>query len=246
MERALTLTKTTIGKKVLMALSGIMMLGFSVGHLSGNLKAFASAQAFNDYAAWLRTMPTLLWAARIGLLVAFGVHIASAASLWARNRAARPNRYAKKKDLATDYAAKTMYWSGPILFFYIIFHLAHLTLGGAIFGDSAVFGIEGYTFDPHNPYNNMVKGFQYWPLVVVYALGVVSLATHLFHGIWSMFQTLGANHKRYNPFRRDVAIGLAVLLGVGFLSIPIAVQAELLEPTNQAFYYPELDPNLGD
>ena len=242
MERVLTLSKTTIGKKAAMAAAGVVMLGFSIGHLTGNLKAFASAQDFNDYAAWLRTMPAVLWGTRLALLAALVVHTGAAYSLWSRNREARHSRYAKKKDLATDYAAKTMYWTGPILLFYILFHLAHLTFGGMIFGDGAIFGIEGYVFDPHNPYNNMVKGFQHWPVVIPYVLGVVSLAMHLFHGIWSMFQTFGANHPKYNFLRRDLAIGLAVLLGAGFLSIPAAAMYGLLEPTTQTFYYPELAP----
>ncbi len=234
MERALTLTKTTIGKKVLMAVSGTVILGFSIGHLAGNLKVFASAQSYNDYAAFLHDTPALLWGTRIVLLFAFSAHIAAAAALWSRNRAARPNRYAKKKDLATDYAAKTMYWSGPILAFYLVFHLAHLTLGGVIFGDANLFGIEGYVFDPQNPYNNLVNGFRHWPIVVPYIFGVCALGMHLFHGIWSLFQTLGASHPKYNPFRRDVAIGLAVLLSAGYLSIPIAVQAGLLETASAA------------
>lgn len=242
MERALTLSKTTIGKKVAMAAAGVVMLGFSIGHLSGNLKAFAGAEAFNDYAAWLRTMPALLWTARIVLAGAFLTHTAAAYALWARNRAARPNRYAVKKDIATDYAAKTMYLTGPILFFYVLFHLAHLTLGGLIFGDGSLLGIEGYTFDHQNPYNNMVSGFQHWPVIVPYAIGVIALATHLFHGIWSLFQTIGANHPKYNQLRRDLAIGLAVLIGVGYLSLPAAAWLGYLEPTTQTFFYPELAP----
>ena len=244
MERALTLTKTTIGKKAIMAASGVAMLGFVVGHLSGNLKAFAGAEAFNEYAVWLRTMPGLLWGARIALLGALFAHMAAAFSLWSRNRVARKSRYAKKKDLATDYAAKTMYWSGPILFFYLVFHLVHLTFGGMIFGEeAAVFGIEGYTWDHSNPYNNLVQGFQHWAIVVPYVLGVIALGMHLFHGIWSAFQTVGLNHTRYNHLRRDLAIALAVFLTLGFLSLPFAVVMGWLQPTDQTFFYPELEPS---
>ncbi len=243
MERALTLTKTTIGKKALMALSGVAMLGFVIGHLSGNLKVFAGAEDFNEYAVWLRTMPGLLWGARIALLGALAAHMASAFSLWSRNKSARKSRYTKKKDLATDYAAKTMYWSGPILFFYIVFHLVHLTFGGMIFGESAVFGIEGYEWDHSNPYNNMVLGFQHWAVVVPYVLGVIALGVHLFHGIWSAFQTVGLNHTKYNFLRRDLSIALAVFITAGFLSIPVAVLAGWIEPTTQTFFYPELEPS---
>ena len=135
---------TTIGKKAVMAASGIILLGFTLGHLSGNLKAYAGPTEYNEYARWLRTVPALLWGARLALLFSFLAHMYSAFSLWKRNKNARPSRYHKKVDLATDYAAKTMYLSGPILLFYVLFHLVHLTFGGQIFGDSAIFGIEGY------------------------------------------------------------------------------------------------------
>ena len=238
--KALTLYSTSIGKKAVMAVSGVIMLGFAVGHLSGNLKAYAGPEEFNEYSAWLHSIPALLWGTRLALLFAFTAHIASAFSLWTRNRAARKSRYQKKVDVATDYAAKTMYMTGPILLFYVLFHLAHLTLGGKLFGDAAMFGIEGYTWEDSNPYNNMVRGFQHWPIVIPYVLGVLALGTHLFHGIWSMFQTFGASHPRYDQLRRDLAIGLAALLTLGFLSLPIAVQAGYLEPTNLTFNFPEL------
>ena len=240
MQRALTLYNTTIGKKAVMAASGFILLGFTVGHLSGNLKAFARPTEYNEYARWLRTVPALLWGARIALLFAVLAHIGSAFQLWKRNKDARPSRYQKNVSVATDYAAKTMYFSGPILLFYILFHLAHLTFGGMLFGEGAMFGIEGYAWEVSNPYNNMVRGFQHWPVVIPYVLGVVALGVHLFHGIWSMFQSLGANHPKYNHLRRDLAIGLAALLTLGNLSFPIAVMAGYLEPTNLTFHFPEL------
>ncbi len=240
MQKTLTLYDTTIGKKAAMAASGVILLGFTIGHLTGNLKVFSGPEEYNEYARWLRTVPALLWGARIALLFAFLVHINSAFQLWRRNGEARKTRYAKKVDVATDYAAKTMYWSGPILLFYVLFHLAHLTFGGQLFGDAAIFGIEGYTWEPSNPYNNMVRGFQHWPIVVPYVLGVLALGMHLFHGIYSMFQTLGANHPKYNFLRRDLAIALAALLTIGNLSFPIAVLAGYVEPTALRFNFPEL------
>ncbi|MBX3246460.1 MAG: succinate dehydrogenase cytochrome b subunit [Myxococcales bacterium] len=238
--KALTLYETTIGKKAVMAVSGVVLLGFTVGHLAGNLKAYAGPTEYNEYAQWLRTVPALLWGTRLALLFAVAAHIYSAFSLWRRNKQARPTRYHKKADLATDYAAKTMYLSGPILLFYILFHLVHLTFGGQIFGEGLIFGLEGYTWEVSNPYNNLVRGFQHWPVVIPYVLGVLALGVHLFHGIWSMFQSLGANHPKYNHLRRDVAIGLAALLTIGNLSFPIAVMAGYLEPTALRFNFPEL------
>lgn len=230
MERALTLSKTTIGKKIIMAISGMIWMGFAIGHLSGNLLAFSGPKAFNEYAGFLRDTPALLWGTRFALLFATLAHVGSALALWNRNKEARPSRYKKTADRATDFAAKTMYWTGPVLLFYILFHLVHLTLGGAIFGDASLFGIEGYTFSTENPYNNMVYGFQHWIVVVPYILGVCALGMHLFHGFSSMFQTLGANHPKYNAIWTNGAPVLAALITAGFLSIPAAVQAELITP----------------
>lgn len=231
MQQTLSLTYTTIGKKVLMAVSGVVMLGFSLGHLAGNLQVFLGAEAFNSYAEKLHSLPALVWTTRVVLLGALFAHVSSAFSLWQRNKKATAGtRYAVKKDIAANYASKTMYMTGPILFFYIAFHLLHLTLGGVIFGDGAMFGIEGYVFDPHNPYNNMVHGFQNPLLVAVYTAGVVSLGFHLFHGIFSMFQTVGANHSKYNEIRENLAVGLATLITLGFLSIPYTCLFGLVTP----------------
>lgn len=240
MQRTVTLLNSSIGKKALMAASGVMLLGFTIVHLTGNLNAYAGPEKYNEYARWLRTMPLTLLAARIVLAGVFAVHVASAYSLWKRNSEARAGRYAKSVDLATDYAAKTMYYSGPILLFYVVFHLVHLTWGGMIFGDSNLLGIEGYTWEVSNPYNNMVRGFQHWPVVIPYVLGTLALGVHLFHGIWSMFQSLGANHPKYNTYRRDIAIGIAALLTIGNLSFPVAVYFGYLEPTTLRFNFPEL------
>ncbi len=240
MPSALKLYDTTIGKKAAMAASGVILLGFTLGHLSGNLKVFAGAESFNEYSRWLRTVPALLWGARIALLFAFATHIHAALSLIARNRAARPTRYKMKEDVATTYAAKAMVWTGPVLLFYVLFHLAHLTFGGQLFGSGDILGIAGYTWEPSNPYNNMVRGFQHVGVVIPYVLGVLALGMHLSHGIEAMLQSLGASHPRYNHLRRQVALVLAGLLVAGFLSIPLAALTGLIEPTSQTFNFPEL------
>ena len=240
--RALTLTQTTIGKKALMAASGVVMVLFVVGHLSGNLTAFQGAQAFNEYAVFLRTLGPLLWIARGAILVSFLVHVKAAMDLWQRNKdaGAGANRYHGQKTQKTDWAALSMYLSGPGLLLYIVFHLAHLTFGYYLFGEGNVFGVEGYTFDEMNPYNNMVRGFQVWWISALYIVGVLGLCLHLFHGIWSMFQTVGANHPKYNGLRRDLAIGLSALLALGFISIPVAAYLGGLPLSTETFYFPEL------
>lgn len=215
MQRALTLYSTTVGKKVAMALSGAILVGFTIVHMAGNMNLFAGEEAFNGYAEKLHAMPALLWTARIGLIFAFLTHIVSAAMLWAKNSSARPVPYKKKKDIARDYAAKTMYLTGPTLLFYVLFHLAHMTAG-------KTFGL--YEWQDGNPYANLVHGFQYWWIIVPYVLGVLSLGLHLFHGIHSAFQSMGANHPKYNHLRTDLAIGLATLLTIGNLSFPVAAK----------------------
>ncbi len=213
MQQALTLHQTTIGKKVIMAVSGLVLVGFTIGHFLGNLNLYLGPEALNGYAETLRSVPALLWAARLVLLAAVTAHIASAFSLWSRNRKARGARYKMRKDLATDYAARTMYWSGPILLLYIVYHLFHLT------------------FLPEHPgdvYRNVVEGFQNPLISGVYIAGNLALGFHLFHGVYSMFQTLGVNFPRFNPYRRDIAIAICALVTVGNLSFPIAVLTGLV------------------
>ena len=232
MQKALTLYQTTIGKKAVMALSGLILFGFVIGHLLGNLQVYHGAYTFNSYANGLRNLPALLWIARFALIFAVLAHLRSAFELWSRNKAARPTPYARPpKDLATYYAAKTMYWTGPILLLFIAYHLAHLT-GGWTGGL--------YPYDPTNPYNNLVHGFQHWYISAIYILGNLALGTHLFHGIWSMFQSIGANHPRYNHWRRYLAVGAAILITAGNLSFPIAVMAGFVAPTAETFDFPNL------
>lgn len=229
--KALTLPQTTIGKKAIMAASGVILFGYVIGHLAGNLKLYAGPQSINEYAAFLRTQPLLLWGTRAALLFAFGAHVVSATQLALRNAAARRQGYKKKRDLVTNYAARTMYWSGPILLLYVVYHLAHLTFGAT----------PGYEYDPSNVYNNVVYGFQVWWISGIYIVGQLALGLHLFHGVWSMFQTIGANHPQYNAWRRHFATAIAVLITVGNLSFPIAVMAGVIEPTTETFYFPELE-----
>ena len=213
MQRALTLHQTTVGKKVAMAVSGAIVVGFTIGHFIGNLNIYRGPEALNGYAAFLHSVPPLIWGTRILLLFAFGVHILSAFALWSRNRQARGSRYKQKKDLVTDYAARTMYWTGPILLLYIVYHLLHFTI---------------LPTHPGDVYRNVVEGFQN-PLVSgVYILGNVALGLHIFHGIYSAFQTLGVNHPRYNKYRRDLAIAISAVITIGNLSFPISVLAGIV------------------
>ncbi|HET6415913.1 MAG TPA: succinate dehydrogenase cytochrome b subunit [Polyangiales bacterium] len=210
MQRALTLHQTTIGKKVIMALSGLIIVGFAIGHFLGNLNIYLGQEALDGYAATLQSLPPLIWGTRLLLLFAFGAHIASAFSLWVRNMKARGSRYKKHQDLATDYAARTMYWSGPILLLFVVYHLLHFTILPA---------------HPGEVYRNVVEGFQVPLIAGVYMVGNIALGLHIYHGIFSALQTLGASHPRYNSYRRDAAIAISAAITIGNLSFPIAVLA---------------------
>jgi succinate dehydrogenase / fumarate reductase, cytochrome b subunit len=213
MQRALTLHQTTIGKKVIMAVSGGVIVGFVVVHFLGNLNLYLGPEAMNGYAEKLQSLPPLVWGTRLVLLVAFGAHISSALALWNRNLKARGSRYKKRKDLATDYAARTMYWSGPILLLFVVYHLLHFTILPA---------------HPGDVYRNVIEGFQHPLIAGVYITGNVALGFHLFHGIYSAFQTLGANHPRYNSYRRDASVAISAAITIGNLSFPISVLAGLV------------------
>jgi len=210
MQRALTLHQTTIGKKVVMALSGVVIVGFTIGHFLGNLNLYRGQEAMDAYAEFLQSLTPVLWGTRLFLLFAFGVHIWSAFSLWLRNTKARGSRYKKRQDLATDYAARTMYWSGPILLLFVLYHLLQLTILPA---------------HPGEVYRNVVEGFQNPLIAGVYIAGNIALGLHIFHGIYSAFQTLGANHPRFNAYRRDLAIAISAAITIGNLSFPISVLA---------------------
>jgi succinate dehydrogenase / fumarate reductase, cytochrome b subunit len=213
--------QTTIGKKAIMAVTGFILFGFVVAHLLGNLQIYISPEAINHYAASLRTIPALLWGARITLLVAVILHIWSSFELWRLQRAARPVPYVKKTNLHSTYASRTMMWSGPIVLAFVIFHLLHFTFGVVH---------PGGPFDEGNVYNNVVTGFQFWPVSLFYIIAMVLLCLHLYHGLWSMFQSLGFSHPVYTPWLKLFAKIVAILIAAGNISIPIAVLAGLLKP----------------
>jgi succinate dehydrogenase / fumarate reductase cytochrome b subunit len=235
MATAVALHTSTVGRKAIVAVSGVVLFGFVVVHLIGNLQLFVGPEALNDYSAVLRANALLLWGTRLLLLAAVLAHIGASISLVGRNSDARPVPYQhRRRDAATSYAARTMAWSGPIVALYIVYHLLHLTVG------------YGPRFDYHNVYNNVVYSFQEPLIVAVYVVANVLLAIHLFHGAWSWLQTLGASHPRYNKLRRAFAIGLALFVGVGNVFIPTAVFAGLVEPTEERFCYPEIAREPGE
>jgi succinate dehydrogenase / fumarate reductase, cytochrome b subunit len=205
---------TTVGLKLVMAVSGVVLVGFTIAHFIGNSLIFLGPEAINAYSHALHSMAELLWVARIVLLVAVVAHIGAALRLAARNASARPQRYKRKRDQVTNYAARTMIWSGPILLGFILFHLAHLTLGVAP-GD--------YEHSTTDVYSNVVRGFSIWWVSGLYIVSMLALGNHLYHGTWSMFQSLGVNHPAYNTKLMRAALGITLLVSLGNISIPLAV-----------------------
>jgi succinate dehydrogenase / fumarate reductase cytochrome b subunit len=215
---------TMVGKKVVMAITGMVLVGFVVAHMLGNLKIFLGADAIDSYAVFLRTMGEplfpyglLLWVVRIVLLTCVALHITAAVQLTRMNWAARPHGYEIKQSIATTYAARTTRWSGVILVAFIIYHLLHLTAGRV--------GFRPGEFEHLSVYHNIVMGFSVWPVALFYVVAMACLCLHLDHGIWSMLQTLGWNDARTTRFFRGVSRGTALVVFLGFISVPVAVLA---------------------
>jgi succinate dehydrogenase cytochrome b subunit len=213
--------QTTVGKKAIMAVTGFILFGFVMGHLLGNLQVFEGPEKLNRYAALLKSLPALLWGTRITLLVAVGLHIWSSFELWLLQREARPIKYVKKENLNSTYASRTMLWSGPIILAFVIWHLLQFTFGAVH---------PGAPFDEHNVYNNVVLGFQVWPVALFYIIAMTMLCYHLYHGLWSMFQSLGFSHPVYTPWLRVLAKIVAIVIAIGYISIPVAILAGFIKP----------------
>jgi succinate dehydrogenase / fumarate reductase cytochrome b subunit len=222
--RAVRFYEAPIGKKAVMAITGVMLVGYVFAHLLGNLQIYSSdAEQINRYAGFLHNPANAaaLWAARSVLLLAVGLHIVAATQLWLQNRAARPIGYVKKADLPASYAARTMIWSGPIVGAFVIFHVLHLTAGKVL---------ELRELGPNMPdvRYNVITGFSNPWVSGFYILAMILLCLHLYHGMWSMFQSLGISHPRYSALVKKAAAALAILVAVGNCSIPIAVLTGLL------------------
>ena len=205
---------STIGQKVVMALTGAILFGFVLGHLAGNLLFYLGPEAINAYAVELRTLlhGSALWIARATLLLAVVLHIWSAWALTVRNAQARPHGYRQLAHVRSTYASRTMRWSGVIILAFVIYHLMHFT-----FGNAHPAFVEG------DVYHNVVTGFRVWPVSLFYILAMVMLGFHLNHGVWSMFHTLGVSHPARRRALRLGAAALSVLIVLGNISFPLAV-----------------------
>jgi len=224
LHRAVRFYEAPIGKKAVMAVTGVMLFGYVIGHLLGNLQIYASdPNQINRYAAFLHnpTNAVPLWSIRAVLFAAVVLHIISAIQLWLQSKAARPISYAKKDDVPASYAARTMRWGGVIVGTFIIFHILHLTVG-------AVAPLREVAPNQPDVRYNVISGFQHPAISGFYILAMILLCMHLYHGLWSMFQSLGFSHPRYTPAIKKGAAIVAILIAVGNCSIPIAVLTGLL------------------
>jgi succinate dehydrogenase / fumarate reductase cytochrome b subunit len=209
--------RSTVGRKVVMGVTGLILVGFVVGHVSGNLLVFKGPGALNAYSAFLKKSVIVLYGVRVVLLAAVGLHIWAAYSLTRLDQASRPVAYSRFQPQVSTLAARTMRWGGVLLLAFIVYHLLHFTVGSV-----------HPSFSHTDVYGNVITGLRVTWVAVFYIVAMVALGAHLYHGVWSFFQTMGWNHPRYNRARRQVATALAVLVALGFIAIPAAVLGGVL------------------
>jgi succinate dehydrogenase / fumarate reductase cytochrome b subunit len=211
--------RSSLGKKAIMAVTGVLLFGFVLFHMLGNLKLFLGPEKINGYAEGLRLLGEpilshgdLLWILRAGLLAAVVLHVVSAWQLRRLNARARPARYVKQSPQAATYASRSMFWGGVLIVLFVGYHLLHLTVGN-VHGE----------FIPGDVHHNMVTAFQNPVITGLYSLTALALGFHLHHGLWSFFQSLGWTGPRLDTFRHRFAIVFAVVVAIGFMTVPAAI-----------------------
>lgn len=213
LSRAFRFYQATIGKKVVMAVTGVILFGFVIGHLIGNLQIFAGREALDAYGYFLHhSTHGLIWVFRLVLLVSVIAHIIASIELTKIKVDARPVKYVKTDYSHSSYASRTMMWSGPIIAAFVIFHLMDLTWGNV-----------NPAFQEGHVYDNLIASFSRWPVSIAYIIAVTLLSMHLFHGIYSMFQSVGASHPGYAAGIKRFAKVASLLIWAGYISIPVAV-----------------------
>ena len=216
--------RSSVGAKVVMALSGVALLGFVLVHMAGNLQVFQGQEVLNNYGVVLRHFPIILWSLRFGLLVSFVLHVVSGLRLFFLNRAARPIPYTKAASVQTKISARSMVLSGLSLFAFVLYHLAHFTFGLTHPELSALRDRLGQP----DIYSVVIQSFQSPLVAVPYIVAMGLLGLHLSHGASSMFQSLGINHPKYNPLIVKLGPALALLIVVGNCSMPVAALCGLI------------------
>jgi succinate dehydrogenase / fumarate reductase, cytochrome b subunit len=212
MNTVLTFWRSTIGKKVVMGVTGLIGLGFVIGHMVGNLQAFSGAEKLDAYGALLHgPLHEVVLLARVVLLASVILHVVAAYQLTMMSRAARPVDYAVRKPQVSTLASKTLRWGGVLLLVFIVFHILHFTIG-SVHPDF----VEGKV------YQNLASGFAVKWVAVFYLVAMVALGMHLFHGAWSSMRTLGLAKQSAHPLKRSLPVVIAVVVSSGFAAIPLA------------------------
>lgn len=207
-----------IGKKALMSLTGIILSLYVFAHLLGNMQIYAGAEAINGYAHLLHKNLAFLWTARVVLLAAVLVHALAGVQLYLNKANTRPVQYAERVNIISTAASRTMIWSGVLIFAFVVYHVLDLTVGVAHAGP----------YEDVMPYQNVVSGFRFLPAVIAYVVAMVGIGFHLWHGLYSLFQSLGMAHPRYTPMIQKGAAIVGTLVALANISVPIAVLTGLL------------------
>ena len=219
--------RSAVGKKWVMGVTGVVLLGYVLAHMIGTLKVFTGRDHLNEYGEWLRDLGEplfphsfVLWLMRTALILAFVFHIVAAYQLTRINQKARPVKYQSPRDYAAaNFASRTMRWTGVIVALFLVYHLLDQTWGPA-----------NPDFVRGDPYNNLFASFERVPVAIAYIIANLALAFHIYHGAWSMFQSLGLNNPRWNTWRRSFAGGFAVIIGAGFVSMPLLIVTGAVNP----------------
>ncbi len=219
MNRAQSFYRAAIGKKVVMGVTGLVGIGFVIGHMAGNLLVFRGPEAINSYAKFLQSTGELLWILRLVLIGAVILHVIAAYQLTMQNRAARPKAYVNRKPQVSTWAARTMRWGGVLLLVFIPLHILHFTTG--------TWEPQG-AFIETDVYANVVSSFRIWWVTLFYVAAMIALGFHLYHGAWSSVRSLGISQPSRDPFHRRVAMGIAVVIWLGFTAVPVAIFAGLI------------------
>ena len=215
--------RSTIGKKIIMAVTGLIGVGFVIGHMAGNLQAFVGRDKLNAYGALLHgPLGELLWLVRLVLIVSVVLHVLMAYQLTMRARAARPVGYSERTPQVSTLASRTMRWGGVLLLVFIILHILHFTTQTV---DPAGWRHRLDTVGRHDVYGNLVASFRIWWVAGFYVLAMLFLGLHLYHGAWSSVRTLGYAKPSPNPLHRRIALVVAVVVWLGFTIVPLGVLA---------------------
>jgi len=218
MNRFQQLLRSSIGSKFFMAVTGLVMLGFVLGHLTGNLLIYQGPKAVNDYAHWLHSHTGMLWAVRVVLLGTLALHIATGIRLWLSNKAARPQPYAREATVVATWASRQMVLTGVLLLVYVVYHLLHLTFHTIDTGAMQP-GPDGQL----DVYAMLVSGFRHPLVALSYVVAQLVLGLHLIHGVGSMFQTFGWTHPLFRPVGVFLGWVLPIAIVIGYVSIPVSV-----------------------